>query len=200
MRQSIALAAAVFLVAALAACSQNEYSMKGPAPKAPEHYRDAHIVIKGKGAGMNAMPMPKDQTDEGSGQAAGQAQTAESGTGASAGQATQRQALYTGAIELPAALKADFTPGETLFIIGRAADQPVPVAAKKLTVASFPVEFTLGPGDSMTGQPLPSSMEILVRLDKDGDLNTQDPKDMTAGPEMASSGGQITLTLHEAGK
>ncbi len=200
MRQSIALAAAVFLVAALAACSQHEYSMKGPAPKAPEHFRDAHIVIKGKGAGMNAMPVPEDQTDEGSGQTAGQAQAAESGAGASAGQATQGQALYTGTIELPAALEADFTPGETLFIIGRATDQPVPVAAKKLTVASFPVEFTLGAGDSMTGQPLPSSMEILVRLDKDGDLNTQDPKDMTAGPEMASSDSKITLTLHEAGK
>ena len=200
MRQSFALAAAVFLVAALAACSQHEYSMKGPAPKAPEHYRDAHIVIKGKGAGMNAMPMPEDQTDEGSGQAAGQGETTEGGAGASAGQATQGQALYTGTIELPAALKADFTPGETLFIIGRAADQPVPVAAKKLKVASFPVEFTLGPGDSMTGRSLPLSMEILVRLDKDGDLNTQDPKDMTAGPEMASSGSKITLSLHEAGK
>ena len=200
MRQSMALAAAVFLVAALAACSQNEYSMKGPAPKAPEHYRDAHIVIKGKGAGMNAMPMPEDQTGVDSGQAAGQAQGAESGTTASNGQEAQGQVLYTGTIELPAALKADFTPGETLFIIGRAADQPVPVAAKKITVASFPVEFTLGPSDSMTGQALPSSMEILARLDRDGNLNTQDPKDMTAGPEMASSGGKITLTLHEAGQ
>ncbi|MGC8723968.1 MAG: c-type cytochrome biogenesis protein CcmI/CycH [Acidobacteriota bacterium] len=200
MRQSIALAAAVFLVAALAACSQNEYSMKGPAPKAPEHYRDAHIVIKGRGAGMNAMPVPEDQTDEDSGQASGQTQTDGSGAKASAGQTTQGQALYAGTIELPASLKADFTPGETLFIIGRAADQPVPVAAKKLAVSSFPVEFTLGPGDSMTGQSLPSSMEILARLDKDGNLNTENPKDMTAGPEMATSGSRITLTLHEAGK
>jgi predicted small lipoprotein YifL len=175
-------------VLAFAACSRNEYSMKGPAPPAPKNAEPAQRIEKQPGTGMNAMPAPPSngQQDQGKGQAA------------SSG---QKEAVVSGTVELPPALQADFKPGETLFVVGRTpAGEAAPVAAKKIVVNAFPVEFQLGQEDSMMGSALPANMQILVKLDKDGNLATNDPGDMTGGPVDATLGGSVVITLRKGEK
>lgn len=180
----------VTAVLALAACSRNEYSMKGPAPPAPKDAPPAQRIEKQPGTGMNAMPPPPagSQKDE----SQGQSQAASSAS---------ETAEVTGTVKLPPALAADFKPGETLFVIARKpGDTGAPVAAKKLVVNAFPVKFTLGQADSMMGSALPDKLEILVKLDKDGNLATNDPQDMMGGPAAATLGGSVTITLRKGSK
>jgi predicted small lipoprotein YifL len=177
-------------VLALAACSRNEYSMKGPVPPAPKNAKPAQRIEKQPGTGMNAMPAPPSNGQQDQGQ--GQSQAAST---------APKDAVVKGTVKLPPALAADFKPGETLFVVARTpAGEAAPVAAKKIVVNVFPVEFQLGQEDSMMGSALPANMQILVKLDKDGNLATNDPGDMTGGPVDATLGGSVVITLRKGDK
>ena len=169
------LAAAAALL--LSGCSQHEYSVKSPGP-APKNPRSAHVVEKGD-AGMNNAAAPEEEMP--------------------AQEAAQSQAgpnLFTGTVTLPAALAKRFQPGETLFVILRDTKGTLaPLAALKLEAKSFPMNFQIGDQNSMMGEPLPASGEILLRLDADGDLTTQGPDDLVAGPLVAKAGVPVALAL-----
>lgn len=85
-------------------------------------------------------------------------------------------------------------PGATLFVALRSAPDSPPVAVQRVGRPRFPVELTLGPEQSMMGQPLPVSGSLSVRLDADGSASTQQPGDLSATAE-ATSGGATTLIL-----
>jgi hypothetical protein len=89
-------------------------------------------------------------------------------------------------------------PGATLFITVRPAGTASgpPLAAKRLSAASFPVAFDVGPGDSMMGQALPDRVRLDARMDSDGDPMTRDPADPSGsadGVRLGATGVRVVL-------
>lgn len=172
-RMSLALSGPCLLGALciLSACSQNEAPWKGPAPEAPRQAREARPVSKEEAMTPEAPPPPP---------------------AAPASEA----AGFQGTVVLPDARKARFVPGSTLFVVARSlGGDGRPVAARKIVPSGFPVEFSLTQADSMMGDPLPPEVDLLVRLDRDGDISTRDEGDLSAGPVRARAGSRTTLTL-----
>jgi len=156
----------------LSACSQNEAPWKGPAPEAPRQAREASPVSKE--APMEAQEPPPPPP----------ASTAPAAV------------TFEGTVVLPDSLKARFVPGSTLFVVARSlGGEARPVAAQKIVPSNFPVAFSLTQADSMMGDPLPAEVDLLVRLDRDGDISTRDEGDLSAGPVRARAGSPSVLTL-----
>lgn len=173
---------------AILGCSQNQVSYKGPAPKAPVNAPDAEVVPKTT-PGMNQMPTAEEQ------------QKAQEQARSPRTDAKTDTFTFRGQVVLPKSLEARFKKGSTLFIIARDKNNPtMPVAAKKLIVQSFPVPFELTQADAMSDSPIPPHVELLARLDRDGNLTTTSPDDMDAGPVNAEEGQAVTLTLRPAAK
>ena len=154
------------------ACSQNEFTWEGQKPPAPKSARNAH-VIKKEGSGMNAV-----------------------GAMEEASAAPTAGKVFRGTATLSREAEAKFKPGASLFVIARSLDgHPVPVAAIKLKVEKFPVGFELTQQDAMDAAQLPNDVDILVRLDDDGDLKTQHDGDMVSKPVKATAGEPFTVLL-----
>jgi len=103
-----------------------------------------------------------------------------------------------GWIEADASVAARVRPGSVIFLTVREAGvaQGPPVAVKRLENGGFPLQFELGAGDSMMGQPLPGRMRIDVRADSDGDPMTRpasDPAGFADAVELGRTGVRITL-------
>jgi cytochrome c-type biogenesis protein CcmH len=100
-------------------------------------------------------------------------------------------------VELSEEARARAGTGGLLFVTARPAGvaSGPPVAAKRVPVEAFPVELTLGPADSMMGQPFPSPARIDVRLDRDGDAATREPDEPRAHAEGVEAGAEIRLVL-----
>lgn len=98
-----------------------------------------------------------------------------------------------GTIELTAALAAQFKPTDTIYLIARRGQAGPPVAAKKLQTDKFPVTFSLTSADVMfQGVPFEGELDVVVRIDKDGDAATKTPGDMmgkTSAPVAVGSKG-----------
>jgi tetratricopeptide (TPR) repeat protein len=77
-------------------------------------------------------------------------------------------------------LGAPASPGATLFVFLRTGEAGPPVAAKRINQPAFPVDLSLGPGDSMMGAELPAAGILVARLDADGDISTTGPGDLQA--------------------
>lgn len=100
-------------------------------------------------------------------------------------------------VELSEAAKARAGEGGFLFVTARPAgvEAGPPVAAKRLPVQDFPLELSLGPGDTMMGQPFPPSARIEARLDRDGDAATRDADDPRAMADGVAPGSALRLVL-----
>lgn len=101
----------------------------------------------------------------------------------------------SGEIDLDPA-RGGVPPGAIVFVTARAVGQTSgpPLAVKRLP-ASFPLQFTLGAGDSMMGQELPGELRLEARLDSDGDPLTRTPEDAVARIDAVRL-GQGGLRLH----
>jgi cytochrome c-type biogenesis protein CcmH len=99
-----------------------------------------------------------------------------------------------GRVEIAAAVKARVTPGDTVFIVAReAGGPPMPLAAKRTSVANLPTEFILDDADSlMPDRPLSSakSIQLEARVSKSGDAKSQ-PGDLigSLGPVKPGAKG-----------
>jgi tetratricopeptide (TPR) repeat protein len=103
-----------------------------------------------------------------------------------------------GVIELPEALRSRVNPGALVFLTVRdaAATEGPPVAVKRLAAVSFPLPFTVGPADSMMGQPLPARSRVEARVDSDGDPLTRVPTDPSARLDGVAAGStRLRLVL-----
>jgi tetratricopeptide (TPR) repeat protein len=103
-----------------------------------------------------------------------------------------------GWIEADAAVAARIRPGTVIFLTVRPAgvSSGPPAAVKRLQGSAFPLQFEVGTGDSMMGQPLPDSMRIDVRADSDGDPMTRpatDPAGFADGIALGKTGVRIAL-------
>jgi|CXWL01.1.fsa_nt_gi hypothetical protein len=85
-------------------------------------------------------------------------------------------------------------PGATLFVALRTGAGGPPAAVKKVAAPRFPLDLTLGPGDTMMGGALPEGGTLTARLDADGDASTQEPEDLAASG-TAEAGRATKLTL-----
>jgi hypothetical protein len=63
-----------------------------------------------------------------------------------------------------------------------------PIAAKRLSAASFPIPFEITDADSMRGDPLPKEVLLEARADADGDPMTRSPEDPAARLDDVKSG------------
>lgn len=161
-----------FMVVTCMACSQNKYSWEGPKPPAPKNPRNAHVIQK-EGSGMNTVGAMEESPA-----------------------AAQGGNVFRGTATLSREAEGKFKPGATLFVIARSLDgHPAPVAAVKLRVEKFPVDFVLTPADSMDGAELPAQVDILLRLDDDGDLTTKHPGDMASQAVTATAGEHFSVLL-----
>lgn len=107
----------------------------------------------------------------------------------------------SGRLELPAELASKYGKGTLVFIFARnagAAGGP-PAAVKRLTVDAFPLEFTLGEGDTMMGLPFPDRVDLEARIDADGNAMTRDPSEPAAklvGVDAGTKGVVLRLVPH----
>ena len=84
--------------------------------------------------------------------------------------------------------------GAILFVFLREGEGGPPSAVKRIQAPSFPLEVTLGPGDSMMGRPLPREGTITVRLDADGSATTRGEGDLSVdGRGRAGSALRLVL-------
>jgi hypothetical protein len=107
----------------------------------------------------------------------------------------------SGTITLPGARKRDVAATDIVFIIARRAGAaPGPgsmLAVQKHPVGQFPMPFTLSARDAMVaGTPFDGSINITVRLDKDGDGLTRKKGDLYGQANGVSVGSQgVTIPL-----
>jgi cytochrome c-type biogenesis protein CcmH len=84
-----------------------------------------------------------------------------------------------GTITVAPELAGKASAGDTLFIIARKGTSGPPLAAKKLAVSHFPLKYTLGADNvMMQGMPWAGELQIIVRVDKDGNATTKSPGDI----------------------
>jgi hypothetical protein len=117
------------------------------------------------------------------------------------------KAAISGTVELPAAQRAHVAPADVVFLVARRiADNPQArgtlVAVKRLSAASFPIQFTLSARDMMvpTGA-FDGVVSLAVRVDKDGDPMTRRKGDVFGGLPKVSVGARgVKLTLDQVQK
>ena len=74
-----------------------------------------------------------------------------------------------------------------------------PLAAKKLPVGPFPMEFTLTMADRppmAASRPMPAAFDVTVRADLDGNAMTKDPSEpifLAPGTAKGTTGLVVTL-------
>ncbi len=103
----------------------------------------------------------------------------------------------SGVMQLDSSVKGLNYPA-TVFLMARPQGVTAgpPVAVKRIEVSSFPLSFTLGPADSMMGQPLPDKVRLEARVDFDGNAMTQEPNDPIAIIDgLASGTNNVKLVL-----
>lgn len=109
-------------------------------------------------------------------------------------------ALLTVTVDLAPALKEKLAPGDTLFVFARqVGGPPMPVAAKRLPVAAFPMTVPLGDGDS----PMPTlklsqlpQVQLVARISKGGAATaTAGDLEATAITADVKAGNTYTLTI-----
>jgi len=101
-------------------------------------------------------------------------------------------------VDLDPALAGKVQPGSTLFVTARQAGvtSGPPVAAKRIPVGAFPLTVSIGAGDAVMGQPIPASMSLEARIDRDGNAMTKDADDPVARADGVRAGGDaVRLTL-----
>jgi tetratricopeptide (TPR) repeat protein len=94
-------------------------------------------------------------------------------------------------LELAAGVQA---PAGVLFVALRPSGGGVPLAVRRISDPSFPLELTLTSDDSMMGAALPQTGTISVRLDQDGDVSAASAGDLAAEAEV-TAGSATTLVL-----
>lgn len=112
----------------------------------------------------------------------------------SAGEEIRGQVALADEVALPS--------GGVLFVIARAEGGGPPVAVKRLAAASFPVAFSLGPGDvMMSSRPLEGRLRISARLDVDGNPLTREPSGLSGevSGTVEPGAADLEIVLRPAG-
>jgi cytochrome c-type biogenesis protein CcmH len=89
-------------------------------------------------------------------------------------------AAIEGVIDVDAKAKPALDPNAVLFIIAKSTNAPgPPLAAKRIANPTFPLKYSLGPGDvMMPGTPFSGKVFVSARLSKTGNVATKGPGDL----------------------
>ena len=94
--------------------------------------------------------------------------------------------VISGVLKLDGKVKGKVQTGDTIFVVARKYEEGAPpgsgtpLAVKKLTVGTWPLEFTLDSRDAMlVGTKMEGKVVVTARVDKDGDAITKNPGDVT---------------------
>ncbi|HEY0838797.1 MAG TPA: tetratricopeptide repeat protein [Vulgatibacter sp.] len=101
-------------------------------------------------------------------------------------------------LDLDPALAGKVQPGSIVFVTVRQAGVTAgpPVAAKRIPAGDFPLAVSIGGSDTMMGQPMPESVSLEARIDRDGNAMTKDPDDPVARADGIRAGGEpVRLVL-----
>ncbi|MBA2564081.1 MAG: hypothetical protein H0V09_01495 [Gemmatimonadetes bacterium] len=113
---------------------------------------------------------------------------------------TSAAGAIRGSIELPGVLASRTSPSDVVFVVARRPGaQGPPVAVARLTGNRYPMSFTLDESSLMLGGSWPDSVEIDVRVDRDGDPLTRDSSALASRPRRAVRPGGPPLTIELAG-
>lgn len=105
-------------------------------------------------------------------------------------------AAITGRILLDDARKGNVAPTDTVYLVARRpAETPGVrgslVAVKRFPASSFPIDFTLGPGDMMfKNGEFEGELTLSARIDKDGDPITRKKGDVFGVVDRAKVGSR----------
>lgn len=117
------------------------------------------------------------------------------------GAPAQLAGTITGTVTLPPSLRAGATTEGALFIIARRGDGP-PLTVKRIPNPTFPVAFSLGPGDRMLqGTSLEGDVTLIARLKRDGAAGPARPGDLEGRPErnpVTVGASDVRIVLHPA--
>ena len=87
--------------------------------------------------------------------------------------------LISGIIQMDAGLLKNVKDSDTIFLIARPATGGPPIAVEKFAGRNYPYAFTLAEKDIMIPQSdFQSPLNLMVRVDKDGDPMTKTPGDL----------------------
>lgn len=82
----------------------------------------------------------------------------------------------SGKVELAAAVQAQASPSDTVFVLARDASSPMPLAVRRARVADLPLEFRLDDTDALTPERALSSaksVSVEARVSKSGNATPQ---------------------------
>jgi len=95
-----------------------------------------------------------------------------------------------GVIRVDASVADRVPQGAVLFLIARAGPVGPPLAVRRFSAPSFPLEFDLGPEHRMIKTlPFAGELRVTARLDADGDAASRTPGDLQGGADGRFSPG-----------
>ena len=102
-----------------------------------------------------------------------------------------------GSIQLSPQLRDRVPEGAVLFLVARSAAGGPPLAAKRIEVLDFPLDYSLGPDDRMVAaRPFVGPLRITVRVDADGNASTRNPGDLVgSAPGLYEPGARGVAVL-----
>lgn len=118
------------------------------------------------------------------------------GTGPSTQSVPAEDVLVSGNLSVKKELLGKGTPPKTLFLILRNPAGGPPIAAKRMQVSSFPLEFFISTENMMIpGTQIPESFLLEARLDRDGSAGKPEPGDWVGLTKSPITKGQTKVNL-----
>lgn len=108
--------------------------------------------------------------------------------------------VIRGEIDVKPELKANLTASHVVFVSAKKGQGGgPPLAAKRMAVGTFPIQFELSAADQMIagGPPLEGDVEITVRFDADSDVMTRQPGDLVWKGPATVGGPAMKLVVSE---
>jgi hypothetical protein len=123
------------------------------------------------------------------------------GTPSAADTRVDPRSVISGLLRVDDKVKGKVRQGDTIFLMARSVEKGgepgVLLAAKKLTVSSWPLRFTIDNRDAMaSGNELKGPVVVSARVDKDSDATTKNPGDVVgASRPLALPASQVVITF-----
>jgi cytochrome c-type biogenesis protein CcmH len=186
MTRSIGITCAL-LALLLAACDRRtEPFVEGEEPSEPDLSR-----IFPEGAERSAS-----QIDE----VGGAVPTPNGGRGAPPVAAASSNLPIRGTIEVAPELAGRLPANAILFLIARRGSAGPPLAVRRIASPTFPLEFSIGPGDRMIeSMPFVGPLNVTARLDSDGNATSRSPGDLqgAAGAPVNPGASGVVVVLDQ---
>lgn len=105
-------------------------------------------------------------------------------------------APLSGVVSVSPELAEGLPGGGVLFIIARVGGAGPPLAVRRVSSPSFPLEFSIGPEDRMIAtRPFAGEIQLSARLDQDGNATSRSPGDLQGSAARAHAPGASDIEI-----